>query len=764
MNSFKNRSWLVLGYVLVAIICMYMLVVMLNPRVVSGSNTKLSDNVGIDKNSTETRYYLCTDYRDMIHCDPSLSNLKAFEIEGNWHEIYRPSGIETYIDGKYGKALKLDGTSNSESVEINNTSSINPKSFSVSFWVKRDVEQESPGAIISHSSVDEDAGWDFIISENGTVSFEVAQASGNKSIAIADSDKLENNGPSSSESEFINIVGTFNGTTTSIYSNGHLDEQRAFNGEYMPDPDSPLKIGVIASSAGTLLWSGTIDDLSLYNRSLNQDEVRSIYESRDSYPGRSPNGLISHWPFDGSLDDVTPTGYNHNGSLRTLISGMIFTPDGRLFFTEKNTGLIRIMENDRVLEQPFANITDSYVDVEQGILGLAVDPHFEKNHYIYLYYTANNSGNGIVNRLVRFTESNNTAKSNVTLIDDIPATTGFHSGGAIGFGPDDKIYLGVGDGTIPEFAQNPSVLLGKVLRIDRDGKIPKDNPFLNSPVYTLGHRNLYGIAFDNNTGFGIIAENGDELYDEINLITKGGNYGFPTLQPPNISPEKADPSLSVLPVRSYWRTPAPTQTIYYTGERYPELKDRFLMGTFDGDIYALKFDPLKETINDEEWINFDIYPYSAIIAVASSPLTHEVYFASNAIYKMTSIDSSNKEQTVFPVSFKFTTTGNNVTDVKVSKIKNATEIIFEFQTADLNEALTEESELTLQIEIPKYLVDNIYNFTVEPNIEGRNIEEQQSEPVKYKANNSTDMTTNILSMEYSPLTKYRVEILGPGTS
>jgi glucose/arabinose dehydrogenase len=116
------------------------------------------------------------------------------------------------------------------------------------------------------------------------------------------------------------------------------------------------------------------------------------------------------------------------------------------------------------------------------------------------------------------------------LIDNIPASRGFHSGGALAFGPDDKLYITVGDATEHEYAQDPATLLGKTLRINRDGTIPKDNPFPNSPVYTLGHRNTFGVAFDWSTGLGILTENGDQAYDEVNLIEKGGNYGFPLYQ------------------------------------------------------------------------------------------------------------------------------------------------------------------------------------------------------------------------------------------
>ena len=127
--------------------------------------------------------------------------------------------------------------------------------------------------------------------------------------------------------------------------------------------------------------------------------------------------------------------------------------------------------------------------------------------------------------------------------------------------PDDKLYIGVGDATNHEFAQDSGIFIGKVLRINRDGTIPQDNPFPNSPVYTLGHRNIFGFAFDKKDRDGIITENGDFHYDEINLIQKGGNYGFPALQPPNIAPELFRNNSSIKPLRSYWQTIGPTQAI-----------------------------------------------------------------------------------------------------------------------------------------------------------------------------------------------------------
>ena len=197
------------------------------------------------------------------------------------------------------------------------------------------------------------------------------------------------------------------------------------------------------------------------------------------------------------------------------------------------------MKDDRVLSTPFAVLSDYYINWEQGLLGLTIDPKFEQNHFVYLYYTAIDNKTGqaqVFNRLVRFTENNNQGTDMVVLIDKIPASMGYHSGGALAFGPDDKLYIGIGDATQHEFAQDVGIVIGKVLRINRDGTIPQDNPFPNSPVYTIGHRNIFGIAFDKKDGIGIIAEHGDFHYDEINLIQKGGNYGFPNLQPPNIAP------------------------------------------------------------------------------------------------------------------------------------------------------------------------------------------------------------------------------------
>lgn len=123
-------------------------------------------------------------------------------------------------------------------------------------------------------------------------------------------------------------------------------------------------------------------------------------------------------------------------------------------------------------------------------------------------------------------------------------------------GEDDKLYITVGDATEHILAQDPSIVTGKVLRINNDGTISPDNPYPNSPVYTLGHKNTYGIAFGKD-GTGVMTEAGDYQYDEINVIHKGRNYGFPNLQPLNLPPERTNNSSSK-PARTYWDSPTPT--------------------------------------------------------------------------------------------------------------------------------------------------------------------------------------------------------------
>ncbi|MDQ4050297.1 MAG: PQQ-dependent sugar dehydrogenase, partial [Thermoproteota archaeon] len=283
---------------------------------------------------------------------------------------------------------------------------------------------------------------------------------------------------------------------------------------------------------------------------------------------------------------------------------------------------------------------------------------------------------------------------------NIPASRGYHSGGAMAFGPDGKLYITVGDATEHIFAQDPSIVIGKILRINKDGTIPQDNPFPNSPVYTVGHRNMYGIAFDDN-GTGLVTENGDVRYDEINLMKNGGNYGFPTSQPANLPPERANDT-SIKPLRSYWETIAPTQMIYYDGDALPELKGMFLFGSFTGDIYALELSEDKKSIVREIKIELEHYPFVPTVGIAQSP-DGKIYYGGYQIYTLESI--ADAEQILFIIGIE------SPTGVKISEV-----IVDEERKSVIIDASTNgtfAADAYLKAKIPRTILENVTAVAIE---------------------------------------------------
>jgi glucose/arabinose dehydrogenase len=206
---------------------------------------------------------------------------------------------------------------------------------------------------------------------------------------------------------------------------------------------------------------------------------------------------------------------------------IVKAPDGRLFFTER-TGEIRIIEpNGTLLPDPAAYINAAQ-NAEAGLLGLALDPDFASNHKLYVYHTYSN-GTAVFNKVLALTEKDNKIVDSKVILDNIPAGA-INDGGRIKFGPDGKLYIGTGDAGQPNLAQNAKSLAGKILRINPDGSIPPDNPFEGSPVYSYGHRNVLGLAWDPKTKTMYEAENGETGNDEINVIKPGANYGWPVEQ------------------------------------------------------------------------------------------------------------------------------------------------------------------------------------------------------------------------------------------
>jgi glucose/arabinose dehydrogenase len=633
----------------------------------------------------------CQQYGRSIHCDLLLNEIQVNEVRGN-SSLVNPLTTShlQFVNGKVGQALEMRGEYR-ESIEVMNSPQLNPKQFSISFWMQP-TTIEPYGHIVSHSNRNQTAGWQFDLFKSGG-------GQPGSQVATLRFGVFNTNGTLFSPPEiqipagkFTLVTGTFDGSNVSLYMDGSLVGETELLGQYNPDPGLPLRIGSAAYCASCNRWSGIIDELRMYDRTLRDDEIKQLFDMADV-----PQGLVTYWKFDGDTKDQFQ---RSDGTAITMLTSLVFAPDGRLFFTEKNTGEIRIMTPEyNILDNPFASVNDLYVSWEQGMLGLAIDPEFNINHHVYVYYTAvvgaeNGDGGKVINRILRFTDNNNKGIEPTVIMDNIPASRGYHSGGAMAFGPDGKLYITVGDATEHIFAQDPSILIGKVLRINKDGTIPQDNPYPNSPVFTIGHRNMYGIAFDGN-GTGLVTENGDVRYDEINLLVKGGNYGFPTSQPANLPPERANDS-SIKPLRSYWDTIAPTQMIYYEGDAVPELKGMFLFGSFTGDIYALKLSEDKKSIVEELKIELSHFPFVPTVGIAQSP-DGKIYYGGYQIYTLDSI--GERKQILFPIEVNLPSA---VTIKDISVDQDQKRILVD---TNVNGSIASDAHLAIQI--PTGLLENV---------------------------------------------------------
>ncbi len=351
---------------------------------------------------------------------------------------------------------------------------------------------------------------------------------------------------------------------------------------------------------------------------------------------------------------------------------MAFAPDGRIFIAQQ-TGQLRIIKNGVLLAQPFISLSVNSSG-ERGLLGIAFDPAFASNNFIYLYYTLPSAVN---NRISRFTANGDiaVAGSEVVILNLDPLSTATnHNGGTMQFGPDGKLYVGVGENANAVNSQNLDTYLGKVLRINKDGSVPAGNPFTTGSnqrqrVWEYGVRNPFTISFQPGTGRLFINDVGQVTWEEIDEGTRGGlNFGWPNAEGNSTNPAYTNP------VYTYEHGTGSGLGCAITGGTFFNPAATNYPSSYIGRYFYIDYcgnwiDMLR--LSTSSWMR---YPFASSIAgspvsIATGP-DGNLYFlsrANSAVYKITYTSSqmpviTNQPQTISvaegsPASFSVSATG-----------------------------------------------------------------------------------------------------------
>jgi len=276
--------------------------------------------------------------------------------------------------------------------------------------------------------------------------------------------------------------------------------------------------------------------------------------------------------------------------VETVVAGLqvpwsiAWAPDGRMFFTER-PGRVRVVVNGQMRSQPLIVLTDVEPTGESGLMSLALHPQFAKNHFLYLSYAY--KGESQLVRVVRYRETEAGLTDRKVIIENIPAAQ-FHAGCRLGFGPDAKLYITTGDATERQLAQKLDSLAGKTLRLSDDGTVPSDNPFVGQQnarpeIWSLGHRNAQGIDWQPGTNLMFQTEHGPSGFDgpgggdEVNVVERGKNYGWPLIH------HKETRAGLEAPLQEYTPAVAPASGAFYRGSAFPQFRGNFFFGCLRGE-------------------------------------------------------------------------------------------------------------------------------------------------------------------------------------
>lgn len=283
----------------------------------------------------------------------------------------------------------------------------------------------------------------------------------------------------------------------------------------------------------------------------------------------------------------------------TLPWEIIWGPDNMLWITEKGGRISRVNPQNGQISQVFT-VPDVKSNGEGGLLGMVLHPDFNTTPQVFIVYNYDKAGT-YTEKVVRYNYSNGSLTNPVILVDNIPAA-GIHNGSRLLISADQKLFITTGDASNAPMAQNSTSLSGKILRINLDGSIPADNPFTGSPVWTKGHRNSQGLVFANGRLYS--SEHGANTNDEVNIIEKGRNYGWPNVE--GACDESSEQSFCtanqvVAPIYSWTPTIAVCGIEYYNNDLIPQWKNSLIMTTLkDNTLYQLKLNAAGdgvETVN-----------------------------------------------------------------------------------------------------------------------------------------------------------------------
>lgn len=335
----------------------------------------------------------------------------------------------------------------------------------------------------------------------------------------------------------------------------------------------------------------------------------------------------------GSLpsDDKKDSNGKYSIKVEPFVEGLyvpwsiVFTGPDRMLVNERS-GFIRVIQNGILRHVPLYTFTDVSTGNEEGLMGLALDPDYLSNRFIYVSY-AYKSGSEMYVKVERYKDEGNTVSKDITIIDKLPASR-FHCGCRLRFGPDKKLYITAGDATDREYAQDLKKMNGKLLRVNSDGSIPADNPFPGSPVWTLGHRNSQGIDWYPGTDVMWETEHGPSGFDgpgggdEVNIIVKGMNYGWPIVHHRAHQDGMVDPLLEFTPAV------APASGMFYKSNVIPEFTNNFFFGCLVGEgIIRVIVDPNDHT-KALSWEKMPEIKYGRIRDIAEGP-DGAIYFATS---------------------------------------------------------------------------------------------------------------------------------------